>query len=97
MKYRTDIEAQKLYEELYVCRDCGHQHESYSHLYHPNDETGGFCAACKSETVDVMVYKTVYSEVWVLETDDPIEVAMQVDMWEVADHAIRMKGEQKNG
>lgn len=42
--------------ELYRCRQCGHDHDDYSHLHHPSPETGGFCANCGGDDlVDVTV------------------------------------------
>ena len=38
-------------DEIYRCRDCGKEHDSYGHLHHPGPETGGFCASCGSDNV----------------------------------------------
>jgi len=90
MRYHTKHEAQKIYDELYECRDCGTQHESYNQLYHPDEHTGGFCRSCKSEIIDVMTLQTVYQEIWVRDTDDAVEVALDVGDWQVAKQIIKI-------
>jgi len=95
MRYHTKHVAQKIYDEIYECRDCGTQHDSYNSLYHPDEHTGGFCTNCKSELLDVLVLQTVYQEVWVRENDDAIEVAHQCEEWKVSDHTYKI-GERIN-
>ena len=90
MRYHTKHVAQKIYDEIYDCRDCGNQHESYEQLHHPDEHTGGFCTHCGSEQLDVLVLKTVYQEVWVREDDDAIEVAHQVENWKVSDNTYKI-------
>ena len=97
MRFRTNFEGNKLHDELYECKDCGKQYESYNALHHPDEHTGGYCW-CGSDDIKVLIYKTIYQELWVEDTasvDDVLEVALELETWEVADHAIRINGEQK--
>lgn len=96
-KYRTNFEGNKLYDEVYECNDCGKQYESYNALNHPDEHTGGYCW-CGSSDIKVLVYKTIYQELWVedsLSTEEVLEVALELEAWEVIPHTIRIIGEQK--
>lgn len=97
MKYRTNFEGNKLYDEIYECNDCSKQYDSYNALNHPTEDTGGFCW-CGSSDFKVLVYKTIYQELWVEESmtvDDVLETALELERWELADHTIRINGGQK--
>lgn len=95
-RYRTSFEGTKLHDEVYECEDCGKQYDSYNQLHHISEDTGGFCW-CGSENLKVLVLKTIYQELWVeqsLPTEDVLEVATDLERWELIPYAIRLKGEQ---
>jgi len=50
-----------LIDEILRCRDCGTEHDHYNDLYHPGEDTGGFCRHCGGddiEEVDVATFAT---------------------------------------
>lgn len=96
MRYRTNFEGNRMYEELYECNSCGKQYDQYNQMDHPSYDSGGFCH-CGSEDIKVLVLRTIYQELWVeqkMPTEDVLEVALELENWEIADFAIRIKGEQ---
>jgi len=92
MRFRTNFDGNKLYDEVYECKDCGKQYDSYNQLNHPSEDTGGFCW-CGSEDIKVLVLKTIYQELWVDEsmpTEEVFDVAMELDSWQLTPFAIRI-------
>ena len=95
--YRISKNVNKCYEEYHTCQDCNKIHSSYNDLRHDNTDDGGFCW-CGSSDIKVLIHKTIYQELWVedsLSTDDVLEVALELETWEVVPHTIRIIGEQK--
>lgn len=93
MRYRTNFEGNKLHDEYYECNNCGKQYENYNMLNHPDEHTGGFCW-CGSESFKVMRLVTVYQEFYAPEDydlADTMDVAYQLDEWQMTDFAIRIK------
>ena len=94
-RYRTNFEGSKLYDEVYECEDCGKQYDSYNQLHHISEDTGGFAGVVLG--IKVLVLKTIYQELWVeqsLPTEDVLEVATDLERWELIPYAIRLNGEQ---
>lgn len=40
--------------EIYICKDCGNEHDSYQDLKHYSWESGGFCRACGGDRMKVI-------------------------------------------
>jgi hypothetical protein len=40
--------------EIYICKDCGNEHDSYQDLKHYSWESGGFCRACGGDRMKVL-------------------------------------------
>lgn len=92
MRYHTNITGKKYHDEYYECRTCGKQYESYSHLNHPSDETGGYCW-CGSEDIKIMTKVTVYQELWVEQDEkmvDIIDTAIDIEDWQLNRSTIRL-------
>lgn len=89
-RYLTNYKAELAEHEYYVCPSCGEETEHYHHLYHPNNETGGFCPYCKGD-VDEHTHYTVYTKVYASSAEQAVEFAYEYGDFQVMEGSIILK------
>ena len=75
-KYHTEYKAKFIEEEFYRCRTCGEETEDYHALYHPTEDSGGFCPHCKSDDVDLYQLHTVFANTYARSAGEAIETVL---------------------
>lgn len=80
MKYHIKDKAMTVqHSDFYECVDCNEQHENYNDLYHPDNDTGGFCSNCRSDNIKTLEAYTVVHTLYATSPEDALETSLELD------------------